>query len=145
MRFLLVVLLVFLFAKANEEDRVKTLIRELMAQERGECFEVVATAYSNDPVSINVPKWRDGLTSTLAKADRGTVAVDPRVIPYGSVIYVQGYGYAVALDKGSAIKGYRIDLFFETRQKALKWGVKRVTVCILGRINHENARATAKL
>lgn len=98
------------------------------------CIGVRATAYSNDPKSINVAKWRDGLTAVMAKADRGVIAVDPSVIPFGSVLWVEGYGYGIALDRGSAIKGYRIDLFFNTRKEALKWGVKKVKVCIIDRV-----------
>jgi 3D (Asp-Asp-Asp) domain-containing protein len=58
----------------------------------------------------------------------GVVSVDPSVIPLGAKMYVEGYGYATALDKGKAIKGDRIDLFFNTRKEALDWGLRRVTV-----------------
>jgi len=62
---------------------------------------------------------------------RGAIAVDPRVIPFGTKMYIEGYGYAKALDKGSAIKGDRIDLFFETEREALRWGRRSVKVYIL--------------
>lgn len=45
---------------------------------------------------------------------KGVVSVDPSVIPLGTKLYIQGYGYAIALDKGGGIKGNRIDLFFDT-------------------------------
>lgn len=61
----------------------------------------------------------------------GTVAVDPKTIPLGTRLYVDGYGYARAMDIGSAIKGKRIDLFFETRSDALRWGKRPVKVFIL--------------
>lgn len=61
----------------------------------------------------------------------GTVAVDPRVIPLGTRLYVDGYGFARAMDTGGAIKGNRIDLFFETREEALKWGRRSVQVFVL--------------
>lgn len=61
----------------------------------------------------------------------GIVAVDPRVIPLGTRLYVDGYGYATAMDIGSAIKGNRIDLFFDTKKEALKWGRRLVQVFIL--------------
>ncbi len=61
----------------------------------------------------------------------GVVAVDPREITMGTNMYVEGYGYATALDRGGAIKGDRIDLFFETYEEAMKWGVRRVKVYIL--------------
>jgi len=82
---------------------------------------VVATAYThtgNRTYSGTVPKV-------------GTVAVDPRVIPLGSQLYVEGYGLGRALDVGSAIKGNRIDVFLETEQQAQKWGRKTVKVYVL--------------
>lgn len=61
----------------------------------------------------------------------GVVAVDPTVIPLGQKLYVEGYGYAVARDIGSAIKGDRIDLFMETSREAKRWGRKKVKVYVL--------------
>lgn len=62
---------------------------------------------------------------------KGAVAVDPRIIPMGTKLYIDGYGYGTALDVGSAIKGYKIDLFFETESQARKWGRRPVKVYIL--------------
>jgi len=62
---------------------------------------------------------------------RGAVAVDPSVIRLGTRLYVEGYGYAKALDIGSAIKGNRIDLFFDTEKEAIKWGRRTVKVYVL--------------
>jgi len=62
---------------------------------------------------------------------RGIAAVDPKVIPMGSKLYVEGYGNAIAADQGEAIKGNRIDLCFSTHQQALNWGIKTVRVTIL--------------
>ncbi len=59
------------------------------------------------------------------------IAVDPRIIPLGSKVYVDGYGYAVAADKGGAIKGHKIDVFFPSTSDAYRWGVKKVKVRIL--------------
>lgn len=60
-----------------------------------------------------------------------TVAVDPSVIPLGSMLYVDGYGYAKAEDTGGAIDGNRIDLFFNSEQECLNWGVRTVRVYVL--------------
>jgi 3D (Asp-Asp-Asp) domain-containing protein len=62
---------------------------------------------------------------------RGTVAVDPDVIPLGTKLYIPGYGYGVAEDTGGAVDGTIIDLFFETRAEAIKWGRRTVTIQIL--------------
>ncbi|WP_066398954.1 G5 and 3D domain-containing protein [Cytobacillus eiseniae] len=59
------------------------------------------------------------------------IAVDPRVIPLGTKVYVEGYGYAVAADTGSAIKGNKIDVFFATKAEAYRWGRKTVKIRIL--------------
>ncbi|HEX7064694.1 MAG TPA: peptidoglycan-binding protein [Bacillales bacterium] len=60
--------------------------------------------------------------------DAKVIAVDPDVIPLGSTVWVEGYGYAVAGDIGSAIDGKDIDIFFSSRSKALNWGVRTVKV-----------------
>ncbi|MFJ7733751.1 3D domain-containing protein [Lysinibacillus sp. NPDC097231] len=59
------------------------------------------------------------------------IAVDPRVIPLGTKVWVEGYGEAVAADTGGAIKGNKIDVFIPTEGQARQWGVKHVTVKIL--------------
>lgn len=59
------------------------------------------------------------------------IAVDPRVIPLGTKVYVEGYGYAIAGDTGSAIKGNKIDVFFPKQSQALNWGRKKVKIKIL--------------
>ncbi|WP_148271254.1 ubiquitin-like domain-containing protein [Desulfosporosinus acidiphilus] len=60
-----------------------------------------------------------------------TIAVDPSVIPYGTKVFVEGYGYAVAADTGTAIRGNWIDVFFDTSAEARRWAVKYVKVYIL--------------
>ncbi len=61
----------------------------------------------------------------------GIVAVDPRVIPLGTRLYVDGYGYATAADVGGAIKGKRIDVFMETKAESRQWGRRQVQVFVL--------------
>lgn len=63
--------------------------------------------------------------------DAKVIAVDPSVIPLGTKVYVEGYGYATAEDIGGAIKGNRIDVFIPTQSGALEWGRKQVKVTIL--------------
>lgn len=70
-------------------------------------------------------------TATGLKTRRGIVAVDPRVIPLGTKLYVEGYGPAVAADTGGAIKGNRIDVFLESESAARKWGRRYVNVHIV--------------
>ncbi len=72
-----------------------------------------------------------GTTASGTQAEYGVIAVDPRVIPMGSRIYIPGYGEAVAEDTGGAIKGNKIDLCYNTKQEAYNWGVRNITVYIL--------------
>lgn len=73
-------------------------------------------------------------TGTKCKRDPNgysTVAVDPRVIPLGSKLYIEGYGYAIAEDTGGAIKGKIVDVYFNTYNEMMNWGRRKVNVYIL--------------
>ena len=72
-----------------------------------------------------------GITATGTKVKHGTVAVDPKIIPLGTDLYVEGYGYAKALDTGGAIKGNKIDLFYNSLYDAKRFGRKNLTVYVL--------------
>ncbi|MDR7074842.1 ubiquitin-like domain-containing protein [Fictibacillus barbaricus] len=76
-----------------------------------------------------------GVTATgfNLKANPGAkvIAVDPSVIPLGSKVYVEGYGYAIASDTGGAIKGNRIDVFFSSQSQAESWGRKTIRIRII--------------
>ena len=86
---------------------------------------VEATAYSSqDPGNGNY-------TATGSRLKKGIVSVDPRLIPLGTRLYVEGYGYAVADDVGGAIKGHRIDLAYDSRSEALQFGRQTVKVYVL--------------
>ncbi|MED3760923.1 LysM peptidoglycan-binding domain-containing protein [Peribacillus frigoritolerans] len=97
--------------------------------ESGKEITVSATAYTADCQGCS------GTTATgvdlKANPDAKVIAVDPSVIPLGSKVYVEGYGYATAADTGSAIKGNRVDIFVPNEQDAVNWGVKNVKVQIL--------------
>ncbi|MGE6632334.1 ubiquitin-like domain-containing protein [Bacillus sp. NPDC077027] len=92
-------------------------------------FYVTSTAYTASCSGCT------GRTSTgyNLKANPGAkvIAVDPNVIPLGSKVYVEGYGYAVASDTGSAIKGNKIDVFVPNKSTAYQWGNKRVKIRVL--------------
>lgn len=78
-----------------------------------------------------------GITASGTKVRPGVVAVDPNVIPLGTKLYIQSldgskdYGFAIAEDTGGAIKGNRIDLFFENSQDVYRFGRRKVKVYIL--------------
>ena len=87
-----------------------------------EAYTMEATAYSYDAGSV---------TALGTKVRVGAVAVDPKVIPLRSRLYIDGYGFAVAEDTGGAIKGMKIDLFMNTTKEAYKFGRRPVKVYLL--------------
>lgn len=86
---------------------------------------VEATAYSGDGITATgtVPKRNPGGLSTIA--------VDPRVIPLGTKVYVEGYGYAVAEDTGGAIKSNIIDIFLNSSSECKQWGRRNVNLYVI--------------
>jgi 3D (Asp-Asp-Asp) domain-containing protein len=93
--------------------------------DRGRVLRMSASAYTP------FPKGGSGRTAMGYRAGYGHVAVDPRVIPMGSIVYVEGYGIALASDKGSAIRGKKIDLCVPNRSTAIRFGRRPVTVHVL--------------
>ncbi|MCJ7841244.1 LysM peptidoglycan-binding domain-containing protein [Lederbergia sp. NSJ-179] len=95
----------------------------------GKEMTVTATAYT---ASCN---GCSGITATgldLKKnPNQKVIAVDPKVIPLGSKVHVEGYGTAVAGDTGGAIKGNKIDLFIPSKADAIKFGVRTVKIKVL--------------
>ena len=75
--------------------------------------------------------WTGNRTATGSWPSRGTVAVDPRVIPLGTELHIEGYGPAVAADTGGAIQGQRIDLYMDTEHECWQWGRRKVEVRVL--------------
>lgn len=92
---------------------------------------LVMTATAYDPGPRSCGPHANGRTSTGMRAGKGVVAVDPRVIPLGTKLYIEGYGFAVAGDTGSAIKGAKIDLGHESYAAALRFGRRPVVVHII--------------
>ncbi|MDR4949962.1 SH3 domain-containing protein [Neobacillus cucumis] len=91
-------------------------------------FTVEATAYT--PLESS-----SGITAAgyniRKNPNMKLIAVDPKVIPLGKKVWVEGYGEAIAGDTGGAIKGNKIDVLFPTTQQALQWGRKNVKVRVL--------------
>lgn len=87
-------------------------------------YTMEATAYTN-------PSGKPGITASGSPTFVGMVAVDPKVIPLGTKLYVQDYGIAIAGDTGGVIKGNKIDIFLNTKQECRNFGRRNKKVYIL--------------
>ena len=118
-------------AKSIQPTEVKssTVNKNSNSKPEGKTLSVVATAYTAECTGCS------GITYTGIDLNKDrnakVIAVDPNVIPLGSKVYVEGYGYAIAGDIGGAIKGNRIDIHVPTKQEAYNWGVREVKVTIV--------------
>ena len=99
------------------------------ASQNGQTYTMRATAYTA------YCKGCSGITANgtdiRSNPNLKVIAVDPRVIPLGTKVWVEGYGEAIAADTGGAIKGNKIDVFIPSDGQARNWGVRTVTVKIL--------------
>ena len=96
-------------------------------QSGGRTLNVQATGYSYNEPGLS-PYTATGID---LRKNPTVIAVDPSVIPLGSLVEVPGYGIAIAGDTGGAIKGNIIDLHFTTVDQANQWGRRNVTIRIL--------------
>lgn len=116
--------------KKEQEERAKKEKQQAQSAPQnvsGRTITMRSTAYTSDPAE-------NGGYSTTAMGTAiryGVAAVDPRVIPLGTRLYIEGYGYARAEDTGGAIKGNRIDLVFGSKSQSNNWGRRTVRVTIL--------------
>jgi uncharacterized protein YabE (DUF348 family) len=116
------------------EEGVKTTLVTSRGQVNfTRAVKMTATAY--DATFESCGKTPDhpyyGITYSGLRVRPGIVAVDPRVIPLGTWLYVEGYGEALAADIGGAIKGNRIDLYYESPSDVRKYGKRPVKVYVL--------------
>ncbi len=73
----------------------------------------------------------NGITATGLRARKGIVAVDPRIIPLGTKLFIPGYGEALAADTGGWIKNDRIDLCFESLEECFRFGRRKIKVYLI--------------
>jgi 3D (Asp-Asp-Asp) domain-containing protein/peptidoglycan hydrolase CwlO-like protein len=93
-------------------------------------WDMIATAYhafgkGGNDISGN------GITAIGLRARKGIVAVDPKVIPLGTKLYIPGYGEALAADTGGRIKGSRIDLCFESLEECFRFGIRKIKIYLV--------------
>ncbi len=99
------------------------------ARGSGQTIRMLATAYTLECGN------GDGVTATGTTPRPGIIAVDPKVIPHGTLVYINDFGYFRAEDTGGVIKGNRIDVFMHSRADALKFGKRWVDVKIIGKFD----------
>ena len=124
----------------NELDNIKEeldIANMTMADLKDEEYELIylgefkMTHYCNESYQ-HICGSGDGLTATGTNVTPGrTIAVDPTIIPYGTEVYIEGYGWRVAEDCGSAVKGNHIDVAVDLHSEASANGVKYGGVWIL--------------
>lgn len=102
---------------------------------------ILLSAQTDKVVTMNVSaycpcaeccgKWADGVTASGHKIQPGDkfVAADKRY-PFGTIMNVPGYGRVPVLDRGGAIKGNKLDVFFHSHKEALRWGRQYLNVTI---------------
>jgi len=118
--------------KKQKQTAQKTTAKAAPKQEKqpaGKTLTVTATAYTAEC------KGCSGITYTGIDLNKDrqakVIAVDPKVIPLGTRVHVEGYGEAIAGDIGGAIKGHKIDIHVPTKDEAYQWGVRTVNVTLL--------------
>lgn len=119
----------------NATDKIVAVGTKEMTQlvsrgtETGKEFYFSSTAYT---ASCNGCSGKTATGIDLhANPGAKIIAVDPSVIPLGTKVYVEGYGYAIAADTGTRIKGNKIDVFFASQSDAYRWGQRTVKIKIL--------------
>ncbi|GIP57105.1 3D domain-containing protein [Paenibacillus sp. FSL W8-0186] len=131
---------VYITSSSEQHDkRAGANAGEKTAKAKFQTVKVVATGYTAGYESTgkrpNHPGY--GITYSGVKVRRdkdtiSTIAADLKVFPLGTILYIPGYGYGVVADKGSAIKGNKIDLYFTTTKQVFKeWGKKEVEVQVI--------------
>ena len=106
---------------SNKDNKVINIKRGFDKM-NGKEMKVRATAYANDYITSTGKKPRP----------YHTIAVDPKVIPYGTRVYIPEFNKVfIAEDCGGAIKGNRIDIYMNNEYECRQWGVRNITIIIL--------------
>ena len=132
-----------MFYQETIDDYMETVddyMKLLKAEEPAKNNKLPKKSLGKFTLSWYSPKELGKETASQLRTSRGlipkegrTIAVDPKVIPYGTTVYIEGYGYFVAEDCGGAIKGNRIDIFTNSYSHAISQGRKVANVWIIGK------------
>jgi 3D (Asp-Asp-Asp) domain-containing protein len=139
--FLLFITLLYLFYRndgfnifssytegADPEEAGEIVVREVVEVEKEvEWYYFLASGYSANDSS----QGTNNITATGKEIEQGMVAVDPKVIPLGTRIEIKDMGIFVAEDTGGKIKGNRIDIYFDSKEEAKKFGMRGIWINII--------------
>lgn len=122
--------------QAKQQTTTNVVATPVSAKANGRVIAAESTAYTND-VADNVDYGGRVLTATghdvtdsIVYNGMRIIAVDPSVIPLGTVVQIEGIGQAIALDTGGRIKGNIVDLLVDTKSEAINWGRRHITITI---------------
>ncbi len=102
----------------------------------GRSIQAESTAYTNDAADNGSYGGRvltatgHDVTDSIYYNGMRIIAVDPAVIPLGTVVQIEGVGQAIALDTGGRIKGNIVDLLVDTKDEAINWGRRHITITL---------------
>jgi 3D (Asp-Asp-Asp) domain-containing protein len=118
----------YLPQKRNMWRSKNPFLRQETPQEAAYTHKSTMTVTAYCPCEKCCGAYSNGYTATGVKATQGvTIATDPDVIPMGTEVEIDGHIY-IAQDVGGAISGNRIDLYFDSHEDALQWGVREKIV-----------------
>ncbi len=126
----------------GQEGKREIIGTEVMVQPQNKVLamgSITAVSRGGDRMNFREAKFMQATaytytgyrTATGVNPAVGLVAVDPSVIPLGTRLYIEGYGYARAADTGGAVKGDKVDLFMEEYSQCVHWGRRVVKVYML--------------
>ena len=119
----------------HDQPSYRERLEQMVSRGEIRSLDMKITAYdlSYDSCEKNPDGPAYGITYSGEPVREGIVAVDPKVIPIHTRLYIDGYGIVEAKDVGGAIKGNRLDIFMWDGKRAQEWGVQIRKVYILGR------------
>lgn len=122
-------------AIAKQQTTTPTAIASSVST-TGRSIQAESTAYTNDAADngsyggrVLTATGHDVTDSIFYKGMR-IIAVDPSIIPLGTVVHIDGIGQAIALDTGGRIQGNIVDLLVDTNNEAMNWGRRHITITL---------------
>lgn len=141
----LAIYLISVYAFVPSESEIEELMLEpllvwtpeVVIIKEAQTAEFEATGYAIGPPYSSITKNGSSVFNKgsirIGNVDFFTIAVDPRVIPLGSLVYIDSLGIGMATDTGRKIKGMIIDICFSNMGEAMKWGRRKVIITVLRR------------